>query len=142
MTEEKPQIFRLTKDLPRHKMPQGIINNCLGHYSQGRDEGYNSGYNDGLTVGFDNGEKAQYDEFWDSFQNNGKRTVYDYCFWRWNNTTFKPKYSIMPQGTANSIFREISGIDDLDKWFKDLKITVDLSKATSLNDGFYGFKGM
>lgn len=147
------------------EMPQGIIHNCLGHFSAGKTEGYNygyidgydsgetdgytdgfsDGYNDGYTFGETNGKdlgnQEAYDAFWDSFQDMGKRTVYDYCFWRWNNTTFKPKYPIIPVGTANSIFREISGIDDLGEWFRKLGITVDLSKVTSCNDSFYGFKG-
>ena len=47
---------------------------------------------------FDAGKKAEYDAFWDTFQNNGNRTTYSYAFYGsavgWNDTTFNPKYPI------------------------------------------------
>lgn len=47
---------------------------------------------------FDAGKKAEYDAFWDTFQNNGNRTIYSYAFYGsaagWNDTTFNPKYPI------------------------------------------------
>lgn len=47
---------------------------------------------------FDAGKKSQYDEFWDAFQENGTKKNYDYTFYGrgWNNTTFNPKYDIVP----------------------------------------------
>ena len=46
------------------------------------------------------GEKSQYDEFWDSIQNNGTRRSYNYAFaWNgWNTKIFKPKYNIIIGG--------------------------------------------
>lgn len=43
------------------------------------------------------GRQQQYDEFWDSFQNNGKEYNYQFAFagYQWNDTNFKPKYDIV-----------------------------------------------
>lgn len=48
-----------------------------------------------LTEIFNAGKKSAYDEFWDGFQQNGKRTNYEYAFNRWNDTgTGEPKYKV------------------------------------------------
>lgn len=52
---------------------------------------------------YEKGKKAQYDEFWDSYQGNGKRRNYQYAFAgndgstysAWTDVTFKPKYDII-----------------------------------------------
>ena len=43
---------------------------------------------------YDAGKKSQYDEFWDSYQENGTCTNYNYAFYGrgWTNKTFNPKY--------------------------------------------------
>lgn len=50
------------------------------------DGSYNEGYADG--------QQAEYDRFWDAYQQNGNRTNYKYSFARWTDETFKPKYPI------------------------------------------------
>lgn len=49
---------------------------------------------------YDAGKKAQYDEFWDSMQNNGTRADYYYAFagYAWTGKTFRPKYDFNRQG--------------------------------------------
>ena len=63
------------------------------------------GYDRGYAEGYTEGRKAQYDEFWDSFQDNGNRTNMRNLFsgQGWNDKTFKPKYSMNPTD-ANSMF--------------------------------------
>lgn len=45
---------------------------------------------------FDAGKKAEYDRFWDTYQQNGNRAYYVYAFGGegWNDDTYKPKYPI------------------------------------------------
>lgn len=58
----------------------------------------------GLTIG------AEYDRFWDSFQNYGKKTNYMYAFAGdgWTEQTLKPKYIIKPIDTSASTRRAIA----------------------------------
>lgn len=55
---------------------------------------------------FEAGKKSQYDEFWDSFQQNGNRTAYDNGFSGicWNSENFKPKYKPMRVVNGVSMF--------------------------------------
>lgn len=81
-------------------------------YSEGKTQGYSDGYNvghtDGESAGIEIGKTAgkdeQYNEFWDSFQENGERTSYPYAFYQafWNDTTYNPKYPIVIQSNNNT----------------------------------------
>ena len=46
---------------------------------------------------YEAGKKSQYDEFWDVYQTNGRRTDYKYAFAGigWTAANFYPKYDIM-----------------------------------------------
>ena len=90
---------------------------------------------------YDTGRKSQYDEFWDSFQNNGKRTDYRNAFYStgWTDTTFKPKYSMKPSGIAQGIFQN-SRITDLQGILEEQGVTLDFSACTNMGYGFYGTK--
>ena len=37
---------------------------------------YDSAYNQGFKKGIEQGKQAEYDEFWDAYQDNGNRTSY------------------------------------------------------------------
>jgi hypothetical protein len=52
---------------------------------------------------FDAGKKAEYDRFWDAFQENGERYLYNYGFAYegWNADTYAPKYPITIRGKGN-----------------------------------------
>lgn len=69
-------------------------------------------------VAYGYGKQAEYDAFWDSYQQNGNRTDYRYAFGGtgWNDETFKPKYPIAPVGdaaTENTFYAsEITNIPD------------------------------
>ena len=88
---------------------------------------------------FDAGKQAEYDAFWDNFQNNGNRVDYFYGFYSkgncWNDVTFNPKYNIIPEGDVGNLFRycrctDIWGI------CKKNNVTIDLSNATEFNYAF------
>lgn len=53
------------------------------------DDVYNKGVNDG--------KKSQYDEFWDSYQQNGNRVDYIYGFYRLSCEYLHPKYKVIPK---------------------------------------------
>ncbi len=75
-------------------------------YHMGESTGYGIGYNDGKDEGVEEGAKAEYDRFWDAFQENGNRTNYRYAFYgsSWNDSAFTPKYPIKCSGVAQDAF--------------------------------------
>lgn len=94
---------------------------------------------------FNAGKKAEYDAFWDEFQQNGNRTDYDTCFRgeRWNVTTFKPKYDLKPviarnmfQGFGNN-FGQITLTDCLER----AGVVLDCSNVTIGRGMFRSFHG-
>ena len=83
---------------------------------------------------YESGQKAQYDEFWDNFQDNGNRTNYSRAFGKyWNDAIFNPKYAIKPVGTIAYIFA-YSGLTDIAKLFADSGVEFDTSEATAFNE--------
>ena len=75
---------------------------------------YAKGVEDGEAIG----KQAQYDEFWDKYQNYGKRTDYQYGAFGgigWTDETYKPKYPMKPTYAYAMFFgcrmTEILGVD-------------------------------
>ena len=85
------------------------------------------------------GRKAEYDKFWDNYQNYGKRTYYFYAFAteHWNENTFKPKYDIQPTD-AQGMFSSNYSRFDLVEHLNSLGITLDFSKCKTFNSVFNG----
>ena len=116
----------------------------LAGHSEGRNLGYTLGYpdghHDGYAVGeqdgYAKGKQANYDVFWDSFQQNGKRTAYAYGFRYWNGECFRPKYDIVPTGNTATLFGEVKGIKNLPERLKECGVTLDLSNVTDFSSGF------
>lgn len=63
-------------------------------------------YDEGYDVGLEDGKQSEYDRFWDTFQEKGKRKTYNHAFYVphtsyatalpcWNDDTFRPKYPII-----------------------------------------------
>lgn len=95
----------------------------------GRTAGYNYGWNDGLQQGVVDGKQAEYDRFWDAYQQNGKKTDYDNCFGGtgWAEATFNPKYDIHHiNGNSYMMFRKC-GITNLEEAIKasGKSVTID-----------------
>ncbi len=115
------------------------------------DAGYDKGYDDGISQGGDTtqaynqgveaGKQAEYDRFWDSYQDKGERKDYGYAFSRsgWNNETFKPKHPIIVKGDGSYMF-DRCGLTDFD--FVENEIALDTSGATSLTYMFRDCKGI
>lgn len=120
---------------------------------------------------YEAGKKTEYDAFWDSFQQNGKRNFYAGAFGGigWNKDTFKPKYPISPAGSTvadymfytfnrqstsgednlldfsefNSMF-DFSGSKRFNYTFQNARIKnlyVDCSSATSMCNTFNADNG-
>ncbi len=78
---------------------------------------------------FEAGKKSEHDAFWDAYQQNGERKVYDYAFYNpgWTDANFYPKYDIKPTN-ATSMFQQ-TGIKDLAGRLKECGVTLDFSEA-------------
>lgn len=91
---------------------------------------YDEGKTDGYTEGVEAGKKAQYDEFWDNYQDYGNRTDYNYGPFGgagWSDSTYKPKYTPTPrQSYAMYTGSHITEI-----------LNIDTSNSTSIEQLFY-----
>jgi hypothetical protein len=86
---------------------------------------------------YEAGKKAEYDEFWDSFQKNGERTGYENAFSDWIGKCFKPKYDLKMVGaySATQLFRRAANFD-LKAMTVDRGVLFDTSEATRANSTF------
>lgn len=82
---------------------------------------------------YDAGQKSEYDAFWDAYQQNGKRTNYNNAFYGdgWNDTTFKPKYDIIPTDRNNGGMFSYSAITDIKGIIEKQGVKLDLSLCNS-----------
>ena len=90
---------------------------------------------------YEAGQKAEYDRFWDAYQENGNRTEYANAFSGigWNRETFKPKYDIPAHSNLYMLFYK-SGIEgDLDEILREVGITIN-TLASSNNYAFSNTK--
>jgi hypothetical protein len=96
----------------------------------------------GVAEVYEAGKKAEYDDFWDAYQNNGNRTDYRYAFayFGWKKENFKPKYDIRPTG-ANGEYMFSNGGElskyDLAKALEEQGVVLDLSGLTTSSREFY-----
>ena len=84
---------------------------------------------------YEAGKKAEYDRFWDLFQNYGKRTRYDYAFYQqnWKDDTYNPKYPIVT-GYATYSAENIFAWSDI----TDTKVPIEINSTTSAPGIFKG----
>jgi hypothetical protein len=83
------------------------------------------------------GKKAEYDAFWDSYQQNGERTDYRYAFCGigWTENNLRPKHPIKVVGDAGNMFTRC-GMRR--KKAIDLShLQLDLSEVTSFESGLH-----
>ena len=90
-----------------------------------------------LTVDYHKswGKQAEYDAFWDAFQENGNRTHYIYAFsYRsWKAENLKPKYVIRPR-EANNMFQQMGYVgEQYTVDLRPIKDKLDFSQATNMN---------
>ena len=121
-------------------------------YKSGRESGGGGNYDEGYEAG----QRAEYDRFWDNYQNNGNRTDYERAFagTGWTDELFNPKYKIVVGTSAYMTFAasRISEITPEKVDFSETKtfqytfyysnrikkIEIDCSSATTMSNTFYG----
>ena len=106
------------------------------------DAVYEAGYEKGKSEGGDteaayeqgkaDGKQAEWNAFWDRYQENGTKTDYRYgfCGRGWNEETFNPKYSIAPTGDGVQCMFRYSGMKKLNS------SQVDFSQCNNIIDTF------
>lgn len=91
------------------------------------------------------GKRAEYDAFWDGFQQNGRATDYSSSFSRnrFNDATLRPKYDIKPIN-CNYMFayngynaEDKNFITDIAECFEKAGIVFDTSSCTNFGYMFY-----
>lgn len=110
----------------------------------------------GVNDVYEAGKKSEYDAFWDSFQDYGKRTNYDSAFaqYGWKKNILKPKYQIKPINAQRMFYGsktlegDVEGVIDIDfsnctdfyQTFQNSYMSrlgiIDLRKATSNTNVF------
>lgn len=91
-----------------------------------------------LVDGYQNGRNDEWSLIWDSLQNGGKRTNYDYfCnLASFNVDSFKPKYDMKPT-SAMSMFRTRNMKEDLSELLSNLGVKIDFRNCTNVTYLFY-----
>lgn len=86
-----------------------------------------SGDNGSYEEGYEQGKQAEYDRFWDVYQDNGNRNNYASAFGGtgWSEETFNPKYDIITTSTY-MMFRGIA-IKDLGKAISGSGVKVSIN---------------
>ena len=78
---------------------------------------------------YDAGKKAEYDAFWDSFQEGGAVKDYSSTFGAgWTALTFRPKHDVITSN-AYMMFRGSKMNIDLEAHLQSLGVSLDLSQA-------------
>ena len=90
---------------------------------------------------YDAGVQAEYDRFWDAYQQSGERRDYTNAFsgLGWNSETFKPKYDIVVT-VSNNCFQSFAGEIDLEERLTEQGVVLDLSECRYLPTFFYQSK--
>lgn len=118
------------------EMAAGLRSVCQYKYGVGYNDGYANGESQGIQLGI----KAQYDEFWDTIQNNGARTNYSRYFSSalWTDDYLKIKYD-MVASSMYQCFRENLYITALDKKYDGSPLVIDGSSVSTSTGFQYAF---
>ena len=116
----------LTAQLLPEKQLTGTIERDTGYadgYEAGKVAGREEGYEAGKAAGHEEGQQAEYDRFWDAYQQSGNRTNFQYAYGGvgWTDETYKPKHIDRPIIGEGMFYK--SSITTL---------AVDTSRCTSL----------
>ena len=86
---------------------------------------------------YESGKVAEYDAFWDAYQENGNSKQYHYAFagYGWNDATFYPKYDIVMQSSCLGAF-QYSKITDIVERLKECGVELDTSNCSNFQAMF------
>jgi hypothetical protein len=136
-------MIELVKKEPKLELTASLGAGYEKGYNKGFEEGKKVSFADGFEAGAVEGQKAEYDKFWDSYQLNGNRGQsgyqnYDSAFAGagWNKDTFYPKYDISGLHAAYRTFESFnSGGEafDLAQRLEECGVVLDTSKSRFAN---------
>jgi flagellar biosynthesis/type III secretory pathway protein FliH len=127
------------------------VPNTDGSYDEGYADGFEAGKAEGGNAeeayeqGVADGKKAEYDAFWDDFQDNGNRTDYENAFYGmgWTAKSLRPKYPIKIVGAGTNVFRHCffkmgiaAVVEERNKLLDISHISIDVSEATTCSQMF------
>ena len=130
----------------------GYAEGRLSGYAEGQLSGYAegqlSGYAEGQLSGLAHGKQAEYDRFWDAFQQNGNRIHYSFAFGSgWTAELFKPKYPVRPVIARYLIYSYAPGntadfidIPDFAQFCRENNVVLDFSECTNAEYALYSLK--
>ena len=115
-----------------------VFEKCAELIKAQREIYYNA-YEDGKAAaggggsydeGFEAGKQAEYDAFWDAYQQNGNKNFYTYAFYgnQWTDDIYKPKYLIKFAGYTQQTY--------LDSQITSTKVPIECSDGTTLHGVF------
>lgn len=84
--------------------------------------------------GIAEGKQAEYDVFWDGFQDYGKRGYYMAAFSRWPESIFWPKYDIRVTEGSPSLMFSSANVPNLKQRLKDCGVVLDFSSAVNITE--------
>lgn len=121
---------------PPSEMPQAILEVGKQQFDAGVKAGKAEGgdteaaYQQGLT----DGKQAEYDRFWDAYQDYGNLTDYHSAFRKrsWNDANFRPKYDMKPVGAYGAQMFQQCGITNLAGILDSQGVVLDFSACDSL----------
>ena len=87
---------------------------------------------------YDAGKKAEYDNFWDNFQDYGERSGYQYAFAYsfWDENIFKPKYNLTAYDGSFMFYYNRSSLN-IKTALENAGVVLDTSGATNVQNMFY-----
>ena len=87
---------------------------------------------------YEAGIQAEYDNFWDNFQNYGARSSYSYGFNSscWNDKIFKPKYDLVTGYDGATRMFERTGITDLRGILEKCGVTLNVANGGNMTNMF------
>jgi hypothetical protein len=87
---------------------------------------------DKVSAVYDAGKEEEWNNFWDNFQDNGKKTYYDYAFQAFNDEIYKPKYPINPVSATQMFYGStITDLSDIN-WNKIRQLQQTFGNAQKL----------
>lgn len=107
----------------------GQSNGYRTGYQAGFEKGSYEGHEAGMNTGYETGLQAEYDRFWDVYQQNGERLSYScaFCGAGWTDETFRPKYDLTATNVSQ-MFREAK-LTDLKNALKESGVALDTGSA-------------
>lgn len=125
-------------------------------FDEVKQAGYNEGFEAGKSEGGDTnaayrqgvayGKQAEYDAFWDGYQNQGLSSLRKYQFYNWNADVFRPKYNLVANTNADVSYAfhgmtseksyeagDIMGRFDFAALLEELGITLNTGNAFNVS---------